>query len=117
MGDTVRIQVDPEQKEQFILSLRIPSWSVENSLKVNGEPLDVTSGMTVIDRQWQAGDTVETAIRYACGGAETHLVPKGFPSFQNHLENLRHGTLCDGGNTGAPASCGLPPWTLDSGTG
>lgn len=59
VGDTVRIQVDPEQKEQFILSLRIPSWSVENSLKVNGEPLDVTSGMTVIDRQWQAGDTVE----------------------------------------------------------
>ena len=59
VGDTVRIQVDPEQKEQFALSLRIPSWSVENSLKVNGEPLDVTSGMTVIDRQWQAGDTVE----------------------------------------------------------
>jgi DUF1680 family protein len=59
VGDTVRIQVDPEQEERFALSLRIPSWSVDNSLTVNGELLDVTSGMTVIDRKWHTGDMVE----------------------------------------------------------
>ncbi len=56
--DTVLIRVDPRQEETFALSLRIPSWSVENRLTVNGEPLTVTPGTTTIQRQWQAGDVV-----------------------------------------------------------
>ena len=58
----VRIHVKTAEKERFTLLLRIPSWSVENTLTVNGEPVPITPGMTEIDRVWQNDDTVELRL-------------------------------------------------------
>lgn len=55
------------------MSLRIPSWSRETKLAVNGKPREnVRAGeYFVVERDWQAGDTIELAfdmhMRYAAG--------------------------------------------------
>lgn len=58
----VRIDVDVEEEENFELSLRIPSWSLENSLQINGTDIEVSKGNTVIDRTWHAGDVIELQL-------------------------------------------------------
>ncbi len=47
-----------DEPETFALSLRIPSWSKETCLSVNGEQLPVTSGYTTLTRTWKSGDSV-----------------------------------------------------------
>ncbi|MBQ9112603.1 MAG: glycoside hydrolase family 127 protein [Clostridia bacterium] len=58
-GDSVRIILSLERSEEFTLSLRIPSWSVNTSLTVNGEQIDTNNGMTSVTRMWNDGDMVE----------------------------------------------------------
>ena len=55
------LSVDPAAPCAFTLSLRIPAWSAETSVSVNGEPVaDVLPGTFLdIDRQWNPGDRVE----------------------------------------------------------
>lgn len=64
---TIRISVDPAKKSHFALSLRIPSWSKQTSLKVNGSKItDVLPGSyCTIERDWNKGDqiTVELDMR------------------------------------------------------
>lgn len=58
----VRILVEPEQTEEFSLSLRIPGWSKETKLTVNGQSVPVTPGYTVLQRKWQPGDRIELSL-------------------------------------------------------
>lgn len=54
------ISVHSGAKVSFPLRLRIPSWSVNPGLTVNGKPVYVTPGsVAVIDRRWADGDRVE----------------------------------------------------------
>ena len=46
----------------FALALRIPAWSEETALTVNGQAVAVTKGYTQIERTWSAGDTVELLL-------------------------------------------------------
>lgn len=56
----ISIKVTPESKEKFTVKLRIPSWSEETALKINGEKQDVTPGTyKEIERVWSAGDEIE----------------------------------------------------------
>lgn len=63
----VRINVDPAKKSHFTMSLRIPSWSKQTSVKVNGNEVSaVLSGSyCTIARDWNKGDqiTVELDMR------------------------------------------------------
>ena len=54
------LTIKPEKPERFPLRLRIPSWSEETSLTVNGEPVQpVEAGRYArIERAWKAGDRV-----------------------------------------------------------
>ncbi len=54
----IRIAVLPEQEERFSLALRIPSWSAETMLSINGDEEAVQPGYHVITRCWKAGDTL-----------------------------------------------------------
>ncbi len=54
----VKLALKLKKKEQFSLSLRIPTWSVQTTLSLNGEALEVTPGYTVIDRVWKSGDEI-----------------------------------------------------------
>ena len=58
VSDHVEIRVTPAKTEEFTLSLRIPNWSEQTELKVNGKKLSVTPGYTKIRRTWRRDDRV-----------------------------------------------------------
>ena len=57
----VKITLDIKKSEQFKLSLRIPNWSVNTKIKVNGKSMsNVLSGdYYMINRLWHDGDVIE----------------------------------------------------------
>ncbi|GGH13854.1 glycoside hydrolase family 127 protein [Silvibacterium dinghuense] len=58
---TVRIAVEPASAEEFTLFVRIPEWSKQNSVNVNGKEVPgVTAGRYLpLRRRWSSGDSVE----------------------------------------------------------
>jgi DUF1680 family protein len=57
----VKINVDTKVPEKFTLHLRIPGWSKENHLYINGEKVeDIASGSYLaLNREWKKGDVLE----------------------------------------------------------
>ncbi|MBP5312867.1 MAG: glycoside hydrolase family 127 protein [Clostridia bacterium] len=68
---TVEIDVDPEAEGEFELMLRIPRWSAENTVTLNGEPIvcEMRLGYAVISRNWEKGDKVVLSL-----GVRTRIV-------------------------------------------
>jgi DUF1680 family protein len=58
VSDQITIMVTPARPEYFTLSLRIPAWSEQTQLKVNGKEMSVTPGYAKIRRTWRRGDRV-----------------------------------------------------------
>lgn len=60
----VEIRIDVDRPESFILGLRIPSWSQENEIHVNGvKQAAITAGEYFrIDRNWEKGDVVRLQL-------------------------------------------------------
>jgi DUF1680 family protein len=56
----IKLTIAPERPVAFALKLRIPAWSQEARLKVNGRMIDfqITDGFAVLDRHWKSGDVV-----------------------------------------------------------
>lgn len=73
----VRIDVTTEQPEKFVLRLRIPSWSRQTGVSVNGKSApDARPGTYLdLDRTWTKGDRIELALdmspHYWVGDRET----------------------------------------------
>lgn len=63
---TAAIVVDPDAEAEFTLNLRIPAWSRQTVVRVNGEsPGDVTPGtFQSVRRRWKAGDRVELTFDF-----------------------------------------------------
>lgn len=57
---TVRISVRPAQKEKFTIRLRIPSWSTQTTVEVNGQPVSGVRAGTylLLNRKWVSGDNI-----------------------------------------------------------
>lgn len=57
---TVRIKIDCDKSRAFILALRIPEWSKNNSVLVNGEKQDgiVPGSYYKMNRTWNPGDEI-----------------------------------------------------------
>ncbi len=58
----VRIRIDACKKDVFEIMLRIPMWSKQNSLKINGEDAGINlvpGEFVTISRAWVAGDVIE----------------------------------------------------------
>lgn len=74
----VRIVVRPEKPGPFGLRLRIPGWSRDAALRVNGEPtpVRVERGYARIDRDWRPGDTVELTLPMPVERIESHPMVK-----------------------------------------
>lgn len=72
----IKITVDPGVAATFSLKLRIPYWSRNTTVKVNGAKVSgVTAGQyLVLNRQWQRGDVVamslDMSLRYWKGERE-----------------------------------------------
>ncbi len=58
--DRVEILLNPERPGAFSLNLRIPAWSEQTSVQVNGQPVaGINAGTYLkIHREWKAGDRV-----------------------------------------------------------
>ena len=54
-----KIKITVEGEGAFELALRIPAWSKETELKLNGEIIRAEVGYTKINRAWTSGDVIE----------------------------------------------------------
>jgi len=56
--------VNPEKEAEFAVALRIPEWSAQNSVKINGiEITEIQSGKyKTIERKWKKGDRIELTL-------------------------------------------------------
>ena len=58
----IRLEVEVEEPKVFAISLRIPGWSTQAHLSVNGEVIPVEQslhqGYVRIERLWQSGDSI-----------------------------------------------------------
>ncbi|MFH1539224.1 MAG: beta-L-arabinofuranosidase domain-containing protein [bacterium] len=58
----VRIQIEPANPSGFTLNLRVPSWTSNADIKLNGNTLEQepeTGTYFRLTREWEAGDTIE----------------------------------------------------------
>jgi hypothetical protein len=57
----VVLRVDPSTEAPFALKLRIPRWSQETSVSLNGAPVAGVQPGTyhTLERTWRAGDTIQ----------------------------------------------------------
>jgi len=64
VGGKVKIAVGLEKAENFILALRIPAWSAQTRVKVNGETLAAPrpGEYLRLERDWQPDDSVEMEL-------------------------------------------------------
>ena len=72
---SVLIGVEPEKEREFALRVRIPGWSHDASLRLNGkklELLDIVKGYAVIRRAWRKGDTVQVDLPMPVRRVEAH---------------------------------------------
>lgn len=59
-GGKVQITVSAKQEDNFALYFRIPSWSRNTSIKVNGNLIPAVAGSYArVERIWKQGDSVE----------------------------------------------------------
>lgn len=54
----IALQINETDGAPWALSLRIPDWSTSPKIRVNGVPVQIAQGVTVVTRPWQKGDTV-----------------------------------------------------------
>jgi DUF1680 family protein len=57
----INMLVNPEKAGEFVLKLRMPGWSKQNMVRINGEEVSgITPGTyAAISRTWQKGDLIE----------------------------------------------------------
>jgi DUF1680 family protein len=62
----IKIQLNLRRPETFTLNVRIPQWSRESTVRVNGEQRNgVKSGAYfAIEREWKSGDVIEIALDF-----------------------------------------------------
>lgn len=58
----IKITIDMEESERFELLIRIPVWSIQTEMTVNGEAVEAENGYTKIERNWNTGDVVELQL-------------------------------------------------------
>ncbi len=63
----VRLTVSPAKATEFALKLRIPHWSQDTRVKLNGKSVEgVKSGTYLtLERKWKRGDTVELEFDFS----------------------------------------------------
>ncbi len=58
----IDIAVDTDDTAAFDIALRVPAWSVNTALSVNGTDMTVDAGYTTIRRVWNTGDTISLSL-------------------------------------------------------
>ncbi len=79
----IKIMVEIEDKEAFELRFRIPAWSRQTSLKVNGEAVTVCAGYASLEREWSSGDVIELELDMRTESIRP--IPYGKQVLMNHV--------------------------------
>jgi hypothetical protein len=64
-GESIRIEVDPQEPVEFPLYVRIPDWCSSPRISAAGHAIEPTAGengFVKIARRWSAGDAVEITL-------------------------------------------------------
>ncbi len=63
-GDKISLSVFPKNPKNFTIALRIPDWSRQNSIFVNGEEVKgiASEGYAKIAREWKEDDKIELQL-------------------------------------------------------
>ncbi len=63
-SDKIQLNIFSEKPKKFSIALRIPDWSMQNLMFVNGEKVDgiVSGGYAKIIREWKDGDKIELQL-------------------------------------------------------
>ena len=82
--EKILIEILPERPTEFNLRLRIPAWSEQSIIRLNGQPIqNVTPGQyAIIQRTWQEGDKLELSLDLR---TRLHLL--------NHMQALTRGPI------------------------
>ena len=72
----IKLAVSPARPAAFVLRLRIPAWSKNTTVRINGQAIEGArpGSYLAIEREWKSGDVIEFALdmapRYTTGEAE-----------------------------------------------
>ena len=59
VSDEIKFTISPVKKARFAVKFRIPAWSQQTALTVNGKPVAAQAGRYAeVDRDWSPGDQV-----------------------------------------------------------
>ena len=58
----IRITLGMEAPETFEIQIRIPEWSKQTALSVNGKSVKIHAGYTNVIREWNDGDVIELTL-------------------------------------------------------
>lgn len=63
-GGKIHFRISLPKPENMTLRIRIPEWSKQNSLSVNGEPVSnlIPGDNAVIKREWKSGDVLDLEL-------------------------------------------------------
>jgi DUF1680 family protein len=91
LSGEIVVLVTPKKQEKFSLRLRIPAWSSETMLKINGEPVEALAGTyAVLNRRWTSGDKVELVLDMRCRVVDA---PRGSNRKGDHFQALVMGPV------------------------
>ncbi len=89
--DEVTIDVNPLKPAHFPVRLRIPEWSKQTIVTVNGTEQEVEPGSyLVINREWKAGDRIMLSLDMRCRLVQS---PEGSPAEADGFRALVRGPI------------------------
>lgn len=68
LSNTVAININKVKRERFAIKLRIPAWSKQTTVTINGKSAGnaVAGQYMTIDREWKKGDKIELTFDMRC---------------------------------------------------
>ena len=76
LDGNIRLTLKPEEAMQFTLALRVPGWTPNATIRVNGQPVEIAAiedkGYARLNRLWQAGDVVELDLEMPVQEVQAH---------------------------------------------
>ncbi len=91
LSGKVTVRVTPQKPGKFSIRLRIPSWSKDTILTINGEPVHALAGTYAdINRKWTCGDQIELLLDMRCRVMDA---PKGSNRKGDHFQALLMGPV------------------------
>jgi uncharacterized protein len=87
----IQLRVTPVKPQDFVVKLRIPSWSHSTALTVNGSHVAVLPGSFArIERRWSPGDTIFLRLDMRC---RLLRAPRGFHEGSERFRALMRGPI------------------------